>query len=205
MRYSLFFLLSCLHLISFAKEKKQSKISSYIHQTTLRASLLNAGIGMPTHFVNGRLHPGIQLGIQKSISKQAKKSYIDYSFHLGYFAQQSLQRALYLKPGIGYNIHLYKRIMLRPVFSLPLMAVQQINDEFKLNNQGEYEQVNKMRFQLMPSLGMETSIPVAHSKQCQYNITLGYDFGLQLPFSVISSVLPINQLHIGVSISSLKK
>ena len=91
------------------------------------------------------------------------------------------------------------------MFNLSLMIVQQINDEFKLNAHGEYEQVSKMRFQLMPSFGLETGIPVTKSKRFSYFLILGYELGMQLPFSVISSVLPINQLHIGVAISPFKK
>ena len=91
------------------------------------------------------------------------------------------------------------------MLNLSLMGVQQINDEFKMNSNGEYEQVSKLRFQVMPAAGVETFIPLCHAKNKQCALTLGYEFGVQLPFSVISTILPINQIHIGIAVSSYRE
>jgi hypothetical protein len=186
------------------KEKKHS-ILKYFQKSTLRATFLNAGIGMPPHFVNGRLHPGFEAGLQKSFTDHPARAHGIYTIQLGYFSQRSLQRAWYLKPGAGFSLQLHKKIALTPKFNLSLMAVQQINPEYKLNDQHQYVQVNSMRIQWMPSLGLETTVLLAQSARLQYRLLAGYEFGLQLPFSAISAILPVNQLFAGVAISMFKK
>jgi hypothetical protein len=188
----------------FSKDNQASGVLRYLQHADVRFDILNAGIGMPPHFINGRLHPGFQLGLQHPFRQKHRKSYGEYFLGAGYFAQRSLQRAFFLKPGIGYTVPIYKGITIRPVCHLSLMTVKQINDEFKLNDHGVYEQVSKYRFQMMPSFGLETAVPVAHGKHRCCAITLGYDFGLQLPFSALSSLLPMNVLHAGVRITKLK-
>ncbi|MCC7030080.1 MAG: hypothetical protein IT257_07225 [Chitinophagaceae bacterium] len=103
----LILLLCCLQVEMKGKEKKQT-ILKYFQNSTLRATLLNAGIGMPPHFVNGRLHPGFEAGLQKAFNNHPSRSHGVYAMQLGYFSQRSLQRALYLKPGIGFSVQLHK-------------------------------------------------------------------------------------------------
>lgn len=195
--------LTPLHAIS--KEQKSCKFNRYIKESEVRLAVLNAGIGMPPHFLNGRLQPGVQLGLQHPFRQRHKKCFGDYTLWAGYFAQRSLQRSSFIKPGLGYSVPVYKHIMLRPAFHLALMSVRATNDEFKRNDQGIYEQVSRCRFQIMPGFGAETSMPLAHRNKFQYAFTFGYELGFQLPFSQISSVLPMNIFHAGIKINSIKK
>lgn len=191
---------SFLFFTIFAYAKKSNISCSILQKSDYRISIFNAGIGMPPHFINGRLHPGIELGLQKPLFKKTKKSFINYSLLIGYFTQQSLQRSFYIKPDIGYQINISNNFSLRPLLSASLMGVQQINKEYKLNDKGEYEQAPRNRCQVMPSIGLEASYSFHKSKKMQYAAFVGYQFGVQLPFSSISSILPINQLHVGIQL-----
>jgi hypothetical protein len=182
----------------FAQEttEQKSAFAQYLNTLDYRIAIQNVGIGMPPNFVNGKAHPGLAVGVQ---NKFADSSRWDYHFDLGYFAIHSLQRVAYLKPGIGYPISIAQRVELRPNVSLGILGVGQINDEFKFVN-GGYEKVSRHRLQLMPSFGLESFMQIANSKKISYEVMLGYEFGVQLPFSSLSNILPLNQLKIGVRI-----
>lgn len=169
-----------------------------LHRSRYQVSLTNSAIGTPPHFMNGRLHPGFEAGLLTPLGKGHRKNTADAHLLFSYFSQASLQRSIGLKPGIGYRIRLYKELGLRPKLSLNLMAVQQLNEEFKFSGNGQYEKVNPWRLQFMPSLGLEAYHPLFTMKQRVVALTLGYEFGMQLPFSVISSLLPMSQLQIGL-------
>lgn len=175
-----------------------SKFESFLKSSAYQISSTNTAIGMPPNFVNGRLHPGFSLGLQRSFSEITKKNYWDYSAHLGYFAIPSLQRALFLKPGIGYTLPIHKKIGLRPNVNSSFMLVSQINNEFQYVGSGQYEQVNKNRIQIMPSFGLEAFVLINRTKHFKYDALFGYEFGVQLPFSELSSILPLNQLKMGL-------
>ncbi len=176
--------------------------------TQIRATLNCASIGMPTHMSNGRFQLGAELGFLHPLKKNNKKW--NYSVHAGYFAFQSLQRATYIKPGIGYSFKFLNIYMLRPSFNAAMMGVWQTNDEFKFIGNGQYEKVKRFRTQAMPTIGLELLMPIplmrSHKfflkkKEIKYShsVILRYEFGEQTPFSKLSNILPINQLHIGVN------
>ncbi len=190
----LFTLQSFAHLEDAERKKTRKGI---LHHFTWRATFLNGAIGMPPHFINGRLHPGVDLGIQSDLFRKNKKNKIDYTLLAGYFSVRSLQSLAFLKPGVGYAIKVYKSHYIRPHLNVSAMYVRQINAEFKYIGSGNYEMVRHARFQVMPSIGAEALVPISKSKNHQLNLILGYEFGMQLPFSEISSILPINQLHLG--------
>lgn len=197
MRIILFlFLIGC----GFGSIAKPSNCCQTIKQHyDVEISLLHAGIGMPNHLINGRIQPGLNLGI---IRKQPNKKHVQHHVLFGIFRQQALQTALFVKPGIGYRIHIFKNFQLRPQINLALMGVRNSNKEFKWEN-GQYEAVNRNRFQVMPSLGLEAIYHGFKIQKYPIGIVLRYEFGMQLPFSNLSAVLPINQIAIGVR-SSLK-
>ncbi len=192
-----------LQLITFQSfahledDERKKPTKGILHHFTWRATFLNGAIGMPPHFINGRLHPGVDLGFQSDLFRKNKKNKIDYTLLAGYFSVRSLQSLTYLKPGIGYAIKVYKSTYIRPNLNVSAMYVRQINEEFKFVSPGKYEIVRHARFQVMPSLGVEALISISKIKARQLNLILGYEFGMQLPFSEISSILPINQLHLG--------
>lgn len=202
-RKNLYILLVLLQLITiqaFAhleKAEREETKKGFWHAFTWRATFLNGGIGMPPHFINGRLHPGFDLGIQTDLFRKKKKNKVDYSLVAGYFSVRSLQSLAFLKPGLGYMINVYKSNVIRPNINLSAMYVRQINAEFKYISPGKYEMVRHARFQLMPSLGVEALVSLRKIKAHRLHLILGYESGMQLPFSEISSILPINQLHVG--------
>lgn len=184
--------------ISIVHSAAKSKFKKLLQKTSYSVDFQNAAIGLPPHLINGRLHPGLQVGMQKPIRMTNKQSRGNYSLLIGYFAQQALQRALYLKPGVGYRIRLSRNLMIRPMMNLACMGVQQINNEFRLIRPGVYTKQSAFRFQLLASAGLEAGVWVATTKHLNVEATLAYEFGMQFPFSEIASTLPINQLHVGV-------
>jgi len=176
--------------------KIESRFSRILRSHDVRVALQNVGIGMPPNFVNGKLHPGLLIGIQKKIRRTTQW---DYHLDLGYFAIHSLQRVAYIKPGMGYTVSIAKKLELRPTINFALMGVGQINDEFKFVN-GQYEKVARHRLQVAPSFGLESFTTVVKKKNIAYQAMLAYEFGVQLPFSSLSSILPLNQIKIGVRI-----
>jgi hypothetical protein len=194
MKYTLLGLLLLLSMELMAKshfwERKQLSIQSTSNV-----------IGMPNHIVNGRLHPGLELGIASSLRKTSRRNYLDYQFHLGYFSQRFLQQNLYLKPSLGYAFKVYKSIHIRPSLHGAFMLNRQKNDEFKYTGNGQYEKVSPYRFQFMPGLGLSLWGKAYSAKRWTLYPTLGYEFGMQLPFSSISSLLPLNQLKIGIRLA----
>lgn len=196
---------SMLCTIGFAKQRNSSLVQRnhdkckqfLLRRAVFNATVMNTGIGMPPHFVNGRIHPGFELGLQKQLSKKSLKSSLDYSVSLGYFSIASLQRAMYLKPGLGYTILLSKKLFFRPSLNLSLMNVYQSNDEFEFKGNGNYDKVSSARFQVAPSLGLAAGIGLVQLSKWNIGLLLKYEFGVQLPFSQLSSILPLNQIHIG--------
>jgi hypothetical protein len=183
--------------------KKNSFIKPYFHQSTWHLCLLNASIAMPPHFFNGRIQSGFEVGMYHRLKKNKKKSF-EYSASLGYFAQQSLQRNLYIKPGISKSYRVYKSYQIRPAFNHSFVLARQTNDEFKYTGNGQYEQQSHYRFQLMPSFALSANGKVYQSKKCQFDALLSYEFGVQFPFSSLSSILPIQQIHLGILIKNNK-
>ncbi len=180
-----------------AKHKFKPTLQKFSWQVTIQ----NASIAMPPHIINGRLHPGFEMGMNKAFQTKHKTSFFNYNFLLGYTAQQSLQRTMYLKSGLGYSISLFKKWYIRPSLQMSWMRVRQSNDEFEYIGNGEYKTVDRNRFQCMTSVGFETGIPILQRKKMQYEALLKYEFGIQYPFSIISATLPINQIHFGIKIN----
>lgn len=156
---------------------------------------------MPPHFINGRWHPGLNLCLDKMITKRHG---FKHQYALGYFAQRSLQRVAYIKGGMAYRYPVWNNLYLQPSLNLSVMDVRNSNKEFKFEN-GHYKELSRNRLQLMPSFGMELGSVIGHSKHTDYGVLFRYEFGVQLPFSQISAILPMNQLHVGFFLQPLKK
>lgn len=168
----------------------------------IQASLHNAAIGTPPHFINGRLHPGLEVGFLQTLSKKQHKNNPEQGIFLGYMAQQALQRSLYAKYLLGYKIKTYKSWWVKPGLQLGVMGVHQRNAEFKLNAQGEYEKISALRAQFLTGLHLETGLHIGYFKQYPLQLVGRYEFAMQWPFSQISSLLPINQMHLGLRASN---
>jgi hypothetical protein len=180
---------------------KKCSLSKVYHKYDVQFSVFNASIGMPPHFVDGRIQPGINIGLEKI--KEKRNTFLHH-YAIGYFAHRSLQRINYLKAGYGYRFQIIKSLYLKPALNLSAMMVRQTNREFIFKN-GSYEEANRNRLQLMPSFSIDMSLPIAALKRRKINTFFRYEFGVQLPFSQLSSILPINQLHLGVSFHLNKK
>lgn len=194
------FFIPCLAFAQNETEQKSS-LHNYLVSSDYRMALTTTGIGMPPNFINGGLHPGLQVGFQRALKAGSK---LDYSFDLEYFAIPSLQRVAAFRPSLGFPIQLAKWIELRPNVNLALMLTHQLNDEFRFTSTGQYEAVGKNRLQVSPSIGLETFIQLAQKQKMNYELMLGYAFGMQLPFSALSSLLPLNQLKVGVRLKRNK-
>lgn len=188
------FLLTLLPFLLSAAKKNASY--QLLHHYDIQAHIMNAGIGMPLHFINGRLQPGVQLGMMSHLKK--KKGFL-HQYGVGYFAHRSLQRICYVRAGMQYAFPVYKKLYLHPQANFSGMIVRQTNREFKFVN-GVYKEVGSTRLQLMPSLGMDISYPVLHHGSWSYSLYAGYEFGIQYPFSTLSSTLPIQQIKLGIQL-----
>ena len=164
----------------------------------LHALLTTNVIGMPSHAFNGRIHPGFEIGFTRRLSKSSKKNYLDYQDNIGYFSQRYLQQNLYFKPSLGYAIKTFKSLYLRPCIQSALILNRQKNQEFKYVGNGQYEKVSPYRFQFMPTFGLSAWFKAFEQKKYSLYPTFAYEFGMQLPFSGISSLLPINQFKAGI-------
>jgi hypothetical protein len=210
MRYLIIAFATLLSLSSWAigsssvdtKAKKQvSRKQGYVYQF----SVLNGGIGMPPAIFNGRIQPGVEVGISKAISKNSKKKKLAIQVNAGYMRQKSLQRVVFVKPAIAYNVKVTKKLSVQPSVGLSLMAAQQANKEFTFNETTQsYSKVSPIRLQTMPSVGVSPVYNIYQDKRYQYALFAKYEFGTQLPFSALSNILPVNMVNIGVRISSLK-
>ena len=174
----------------------------FLQKHDIQASFHNAAIGTPPHFINGRIHPGLEVGFLHTLSKKAHKNNPEQGFFLGYMAQQALQRSLYAKYLLGYKIKTYKSWWVKPGLQLGIMGVHQRNAEFKLNTQGQYEKISALRAQFLSGLHMETGLHIGYFKEYPLQLVGRYEFAMQWPFSQISSLLPINQLHLGLRASN---
>lgn len=199
-------LLSFISINSFAFYKRIDKVEkstfqhSFLSNKLLFASLTTSGIGIPPNFVNGRLYPGFDIGLLRYKEKQIKKINFDYALSLGFYSIRYLQSVSYLKPSFGLTLGSYSKYYFRSSFNVAGMLVQQLNDEFKYTVNGIYEKIPKSRMQLAPSLGIEGGLPILKSSKKDIGLKLKYEFGFQLPFSLLSSVLPLNQFHIGINV-----
>lgn len=190
---------------SYDVEDRQSQkpVPSLQFKIQYQLSFMNAGIGMPPHFFNGRLQPGFEFGAGFNTIKKPRRSKTEYNVLVGYFAHRSLQRVAYIKPGFGYSIYIYKNLRVKPMFNCSVMLAHQLNDEFRYTGNGTYEKVSPNRMQFMPAAGLEATAPLATFKNYSTGLMLKYEFGLQLPFSDLSALLPVNQIHIGFKIKKI--
>ncbi len=193
-----------LFSVFFSASAKDKRLIDFINNQSYFLNIKNFGIGMPPHFVNGRAHLGVEIGTQHLFISKKKSSFL-YQYSLGYFSQQSLQRALFLRPGIGYQGYFFKQFYIKPQLHVAAMWVRQINEEFVFQSNGEFKKISSSRIQWMPSLGAELGLPLFQHKNRIYHARAGYDFGVQLPFSALSKILPINQIYIGISSSISSK
>lgn len=158
----------------------------------------NNAIGTPPHFINGRMHLGVEIGLQKDIIQNDHNNKLDFHLSAGYYSQKSLQQNTYLKPSLGYVFKIYKSLCIRTGLQTSLILNRQLNDEFIYSGNGTYKKVSPYRFQFMPSLGISSWIKLFTSQKLSLYPTMGYEFGMQMPFSSISMLLPTNQLKIGL-------
>ncbi|MGI9191898.1 MAG: hypothetical protein ACR2IL_07325 [Chitinophagaceae bacterium] len=200
MRYAWLIALFCLQ--SLALHAGDS--CRFLLRHDIQATLHNAAIGMPPHIINGRMHPGLEVGFLQTLSKKVHKNNPEQGVFLGYMAQQALQRSIYAKYLLGYKIKTYKSWWVKPGLQLGVMAVHQRNAEFKLNAQGQYEKISVLRAQFLSGLHLETGLHVGYFKQYPLQLVGRYEFAMQWPFSQISSLLPINQVHVGLRASNRK-
>ena len=180
--------------------KKQSCLASYLNQSSCQVSFVSSSIGMPPHILNGRFQPGFEFGLNHPIRK-GKTNSIQYSLLAGYFAQQSLQRAAYIKLGLSKNVRIYKSFKIKMGIQNSFMLVRQTNDEFTYIGNGNYQTNSRSRLQLMPSVRISPQCKLYTYKKYFVHGFLAYEFGMQLPFSNLSSLLPIQQVHIGLLFS----
>lgn len=186
------------YTLAVAGPKRATMFKKISENAGLKLLVFNQAIGMPPSFVNGRLHPGVELGIQAPFIHKNKNSFLDYSLSLGYFSQQQLQRVVFIKVGSGYRFQLVKGFSLRPSLNLSAFYVSQLNDEFIYQGNGVYEKYKGKKIQAKPGIGVDLLSPTLKFKSVNFNLIGGYEFGLQLPFSLLSSTLPLNQLHVGI-------
>lgn len=192
-----FLFFTLFYMVGFGK----NKLHNFFEKRATSIVVQHAGVGMPLHGINGRFQPGFELGIEKL---KSRKHFISLQYTFGYMAQRSLQRSFYLKPSLGYNYFVFKnKLKIKPHLDFAIMLTRQTNKEFKLEN-GRYERVNPLRFQVMPTAGLDVGLPIKKNNHKQYSLLAGYAFGIQLPFSELSTILPINQFRIGLQIHTIQ-
>lgn len=184
----------CIPLLVTAQNKK--KHQPFFKRYMFQAQFLNAGIGLPPHIVNGRAQPGFQIAVVKALKR---KHGLLPQLGLGYFAHRSLQRAAYFKAGLSYAIPVAHSFFIQPNLNVYGMRIRRSNREFKFIN-GSYQELDRYSSQVMPSGGIDFVLPINISIVWKYSIICGYEFGVQYPFSALSSTLPIQQLKMGIQL-----
>jgi hypothetical protein len=208
MRYLSIVLLSIYSFSAFAlgtngdQAKKATKKKATPSYTF---GLYNAGIGMPPKIFNGGMQPGVEVGYSKPIKKNSAKKKLAVQINAGYMRHRSLQRSLYVKPTVVLNVPITKKLSIQPSLGLSVMMTQQINKEFKFNEAtGNFSKVPSFRLQTMPVVGVAPVYNVYQDKRYQYALFAKYEFGAQLPFSALSSILPVNMVQLGIRITPNK-
>jgi hypothetical protein len=185
---------------SVGKKSKQSKsITKVLQNKAVKSfSLFNSGITMPTKPINGRLHGGVELGYKAALLKKNKHLLIGTDF--GFFYQKGMQSAFYIKPAVSYNFNATNKLSFEPKLGAGLLVSSKYNKEFKLNTDGTYSQVNRLVPQFVGSFGVQSNYEVFKNKNLKCNVFVKYEFAAQLPFSSISSLLPLTLMHLGFSV-----
>jgi hypothetical protein len=184
------FLLTAVVFCSNSQAQFISKITSRYRS---QVAIGHAGIAMPPALLNGRLQPTFRVSI---IKDKAKPRYANQEFAVGYMAQRALQRAGYVSVGYGYEWKKWNRVFLRPALNASLLFVQNTNPEFEFRD-GEYVHLSGSRLQFMPSFSLDVGTSFIRIKNKQGGLFLRYEFGTQLPFSNLSTILPLSQLTVG--------
>ncbi len=169
-----------------------------------RVSISNHAISMPTRPVNGQWQPGLELSYIARIKNSEKTQALYNQFAIGYFAHRSLQRVSYLKYGIGYTWILNAKWFLRPSLNLSTLGVWNSNEEFTYSGSGQYQKHSPFSVQAMPSIGLESVFLFANKGAYRWGWLLRYEFGVQGPFSILSSILPVNQFYTGIQLKKNK-
>jgi hypothetical protein len=179
--------------------KKQTK--ALPKKTTFQFGLLNSAIST-NKVINGTPHLGVEVGFSVPLNKNAKKQRFTVGADAGYFFQKGLQSGAYIKPNIAYTIPVAKGVTLQPRIGLGYMLTTNSNNEFKLGTNGEYSKISPYNSQMLASVGVQPNFSIYNSKQYRYNAYLRYEFGMQTPFSTISTLLPMTMMHIGLKIEN---
>jgi hypothetical protein len=166
---------------------------------------MNNAIGSPVGFANGRLSPGVQVGLSKAVNKKSKSKALQVQVNAGYMKQKSLQSSVYVAPALAYHIKVTQKLSVAPSMGVRLMATQQANKEFIFDaSTSTFKPAPSMRFQVQPTIGLAPTYNVYADKRYQYALFASYNFGAQLPFSALSNVLPMNIVEFGLRITPLK-
>jgi hypothetical protein len=180
-----------------SKKKALTYKSIFNNKTIYNFSINNAAISMPTKVFNGIMHPGVEVGF--SVPLKNAKPKLTVGADAGYYRQQGLQSAFYIKPNIAYKIPITKKLSITPKLGAGMVIMHNQNAEFKFES-GIYTSVNRNIPQFMGSVGVQPSYNFYNSKTYKYNVFVRYEFAAQTPFSAISSILPITMLHLGITI-----
>lgn len=189
-------LILLLWLPTLASAKKKEEMPWLLKNYNLQVQVMSAGIGLPPHIIDGRVQPGLQGALA---SRKKNNHGITYQIGLGYFAHRSLQRIAYLKAGIQYILPIGTSFSIQPNLNVYALGVRRTNREFQFVN-GTYEEIKRTALNGMPTAGLDAIIPLAQSILWRYSLLLGYEFGVQYPFSALSSTLPIQPLKFGVQL-----
>jgi hypothetical protein len=180
-----------------AKPPKRHKLANYFKKAQLHASINNNAVSMPNVPINGSIHPGFTLGYAQAFKPFP---WLKYGVDVGYFFQKGLQSGLSVSPTFSANSKIYKRLYLKYLITSGALLVKNYNPEFVKNTDGSYKKTSALHFQYIGGVGLEPQYNFYRSKKYEWFLGVRYQFNAQLPFSAISSLLPITQIQVTLTL-----
>jgi hypothetical protein len=146
------------------------------------------------------LHPGIEAGYGKVLSKRSKHEWIG-ELKLSYFYHRFVQHGIPLYLNFGYRHRIAKRLFTDLSLGAGYMHSIPAAGKYKLNEDGEYENNKGIgRMQATASFGIGLNYLLGPDNERPFRIFSNYQQRVQMPF-VRSYVplLPYNNFILGVS------
>jgi hypothetical protein len=178
--------------------KKRS--SSSVKRLSVSASFLNAAVSMPTKPFNGKLNPGVNVGLRTAAANGTK--HLQVGVDLGYAYQAGLQSFTYIKPNLGYKFNVSKAVSVSPIVGAGILMSRRLNSEYQptTGGNGSVNFVSSTPWspQFMTSIGIEPSVLLYKGSGVRANVFMRYDFATQTNFATISTLLPITIWQLGL-------
>ncbi len=179
-------------LLFMAKSKAQSDSSSFVGMEISGFNNSTTLFG----FIKSPIHPGVRLAGTWNLDKQ-KRQFPVLDVSGGYYFQEYAHHGIQLYGTMNYLLQPEKSFLITPGMGLGAMMTIPDVDVWRLNDEGEYENISGIRMQVT----FHVQCKLGYRLKNQWSFYVMPQFWLHAPYvNSYVPILPNSSLHIGMAV-----